>query len=118
MATATLNADVVFAVGAAGQDATKWKIFDAAKAGNELWAANLSNNPAALTANQFYRVRSGQAVITQPIGSGGMTEEGAKRELKGLLGPTVWMQLFDVNNSADRAVTGRAAVALDSWTVA
>ena len=118
MATATLNADVVFAVGSAGQDATKWKIFDAESGGNELWSANLANNPAALTANQFYRVRSGQAVITQPVGSGGMTEEGAKRELKGLLGPTVWMQLFDVNNSADRSLTGRVAVQLASWTVA
>ena len=118
MATATLNADVTFPVGSAGQDATKWKIFDHASAGNELWEANLSNNPAALTANQFYRVRRTQAVITQPIGSGGMTEEGAKRELRGLLGPTVWMQLFDVNNSSDRALTTRVAVPLASWTIA
>lgn len=118
MATATLNADVVFAVGSAGDDATKWKLFDAAAAGNALWEANLSNNPAALTQNQFYRVRSGQIVVTQPTGAGGATEEFAKRELRGALGPSVWLQLFDVHSSADRALTGRVEVPLARWTIA
>jgi len=118
MATATLNKNVDFAVGTAGNDATKWKIFDHESAGNELWAANLSNNPAALTANQFYRVRSGQIVVTQATGSGGATEEFAKRELKGALGPTVWLQLFDRHNSADRSLTGRVAIQLADWTIA
>lgn len=118
MATATLNADVVFAVGSAGQDATKWKLYDASTSGNVLWAASLSNNPAALTQNQFYRVRSGQLVVTQPVGSGGATEEFAKRELKGALGPSTWLQLFDVDQSSDRALTGRVEIPLASWTVA
>ena len=118
MATATLNAEKVFPVGEAGQDATKWKLFDAATGGNELWEANLSNNPAALTQNQFYRIRANQFVVTQPVGSGGMKEEGAKRELKGLLGPTVWAQLFDVNNGSDRALTTRVSIPLADWTIA
>ncbi|MYE01465.1 MAG: hypothetical protein F4Y03_09320 [Alphaproteobacteria bacterium] len=118
MATATLNVNKDFAVGSAGQDATKWKLFDAAAAGNELWEANLDNNPAALTANQFYRIRSGQFVVTQNTGSGGATEEFAKRELKGALGPTVWAQLFDVNSGNDRALTGRVAIQLAEWTIA
>ena len=118
MATATLNTDKVFNVGSAGQDATKWKLFDAAAAGNELWSGALSNNPAALTQNQFYRVRANQLVVTQPIGAGGATEEFAKRELKGALGPSTYLQLFDVNNNADRAVTNRVAVPLADWTIA
>ena len=118
MATATLNTEKTFPVGSAGQDATKWKLFDAESAGNELWSANLSNNPAALTQNQFYRVRANQLVVTQPIGTGGATEEFAKRELKGALGPAVWLQLFDVYNSADRALTTRVRVPLAEWTIA
>ena len=120
MATATLNTAKQFPVGVAGQDATKWKLFDAAADGNELWEANLSNNPAALIQNQFYRIRANQFVITQPIGNGGMTEEGAKRELRGLVGPTVWAQLFDTGgqNGADRALTTRVSIALADWTIA
>ena len=118
MATATLNTEIAFQVGSEGEDATKWKLFDAETGGNELWSANLSNNPAALTANQFYRVRANQFVITQPIGSGGATEEYAKRSLNGALGPNVWIELFDVNNGADRSLTNRVKVPLASWTIA
>ena len=120
MATATLNDEKVFSVGSAGQDATKWKLFDAAADGNELWEASLANNPAALTQNQFYRIRANQFVVTQPIGTGGMTEEGAKRELRGLLGPNTWAQLFDTGgqNGADRALTGRVTIPLADWTIA
>ena len=118
MATATLNKNVDFAVGSAGQDATKWKLFDAAQGGNELWEDNLSNNPAALSANQFYRVRANTLVITQPVGTDGAKEEFCRRELRGALGPTTWLQLFDVNAGSDRALTGRIAVALADWTIA
>ena len=118
MSSATLNEIKVFAVGTAGQDATKWKLFDADSAGSEIWAANLANNPAALTQNQFYRVRVGQCVIEQAEGSDGATAEGTKRSLRGLLGPTVWLQLFDVHNLADRALTGRVAIQLANWTIA
>jgi len=118
MATATLNADQVFNVGSAGQDATKWKLYDQAAGGKVLWEGNLSNNPAALTQNQFYRVRANQFVVTQPIGAGGMTEDGAKRALKGLLGPATWLQLFDVNNNADRSLTNRVEIAIGEWTIA
>ncbi|MDE0716310.1 MAG: hypothetical protein OXH64_00050 [Rhodospirillaceae bacterium] len=118
MATATLNTAKAFAAGSQGQDATKWKLFDAANGGNELWEGGLSNNPAPLAADQFYRIPANTLVITQPIGSGGATEEFAKRELRGALGPTTWVQLFDRNNNADRALTGRVAVALADWTIA
>lgn len=118
MAAASLNTEKQFNVGQAGQDATKWKLFDASTGGNELWEDDLTNNPVALVQNQFYRVRSGQLVITQPIGTDGATEEFAKRELRGALGPSTWLQLFDVNQGADRALTNRVEVPLAQWTIA
>lgn len=120
MATATLSTEAVFNVGSAGQDATKWKLFDAAADGNELWSDTLANNPAALAQNQFYRVRANQFVVTQPVGTDGATEEFARRELRGALSPTTWLQLFDTggDGGADRALTNRVAVPIASWTIA
>ncbi len=122
MAVARLNADVIFGVGDSGDDATHWKIFDAATGGNVLWRAALSNNPAALTQNQFYRVRANQAAITQPVGSDGATEEFAKRELAGALGKgqtteAVWMELLYVNSGTDEALTNRVQVNLTQWEI-
>ena len=118
MATATLNADVVFRVGDAGDDATKWKLYTAESGGMLLWAANLSNNPSPLTQNQFYRVRANQITITQAIGSDGATEEFAKRELTGALSDSTWLELFDVNNNADRSLTDRVEIPIAGWTIA
>lgn len=113
MATATLNAEKTAAVGTAGQDANTWKLYDHASAGNELWSQALQNNPAALTQNQFYRIRANQFTITQPAATG-ESEESAKRKLRGMLGPTVWVQLFQ----GATAVTGRISIALGDWTIA
>ena len=116
MATATLNADQVFNVGSAGQDATKWKLYDSDGGSKKtIWEANLSNNPAALTLNQFYRVRANQFVITQPIGSGGMTEDGAKRSLAGLLAGSTYLELF---NASDASVSNLVKIEIDEWTIA
>ena len=114
MASATLNDNVVFAVGSTGQDANAWRLYDAESGGNELWRDNLANDPDPLALNQFYRVEANGFVITQPVGTDGATEEFAKRELRGALGPTTWAQLYQGN----AAVTGRAAISLALWTIA
>lgn len=124
MATATLNDNVVFAVGMTGQDANAWRLYDAEVGGNLLWSGDLANDPAALQQNQFYRVAANRWVITQPIGADGATEEFAKRELRGALGPNTYAELRQktaqqgANPATDVAVTGRVAVPLSRWTIA
>ena len=124
MATATLANNKDFAVGTVGQDATKWKLLDASNdAATVLWEANLSGDPDALLANQFYRI-TGQGegttdtVITQLRGTGGMTEDGAQEELRGLLQDGRFMALYDVHESSDRRLTDFVAVDLADWTIA
>lgn len=124
MATATLNDNVIFAVGTTGQDANGWRLYDAESGGNELWRDDLANDPAALQQNQFYRIASGEFVITQPIGTDGATEEFAKRELRGALGPETWAELRQITRDGggtvltDVAVTGRVSVPIARWNIA
>ena len=110
---ATLNAAKAAAAGTAGQDADTWALFDAATGGNELWRASLANNPPALTAGQNYRIRANQFSIDQPHATQ-ESEESVRRKLRGMLGPTTWVQLFD----GSTAVTARIAIPLSEWTIA
>ena len=124
MATATLANNKDFAVGTVGQDATKWKLLDGnSDAATVLWTASLSGDPDALLANQFYRITgegegATDTVITQARGTAGMTEEGAKEELRGLLKDGRYMALYDFHNSSDRRLTDFVAVDLADWTIA
>ena len=119
MATATLNAVKIFNIGAAGQDAIKWRLWKHATstaASNKYAEGTLANNPAALTANQFYRVPANSIVITQLRGTV-MTEEFVKDELKGALGKITYLELFsDAQSGAFK--TNRVAVAIAEWTIA
>ena len=119
MATATLSAEKIFNVGTAGQDAIKWRLWKHATsttAANLYAEGALGNNPDALTANQFYRVRSGQIVITQTAGTV-MTEEFVKDELRGALGRSTYLELYDDGGSND-FTTNRVEVASGDWTIA
>ena len=73
MATATLNANIDFATGNVGEDATHYSLWDALTGGNKLSDGTLTNNPDALTANQFYQIESGDIVFTLPEGADGLT---------------------------------------------
>ena len=119
MATATLNAAKIFNIGTAGQDAIKWRLWKHATstaATNKYAEGALANNPAALTANQFYRVPANSIVITQLRGTV-MTEEFVKDELKGALGKTTYLELFsDAQNAVFK--TNRVSVAAGDWTIA
>ena len=47
--------NLMFNVGSAGNDATHFRIYDAASGGDLIWMDGLTGNPDPLTANQFYR---------------------------------------------------------------
>ena len=120
MATATLTAEKIFNVGAAGQDAIKWRLWKHASstaAAQKYAEGALGNDPDALTANQFYRVRANQLVITQTAGTV-MTEEFVKDELAGALkDKTTYLELFSDTGGAE-FTTNRVACAAADWTVA
>lgn len=121
MATATLTVEKIFNVGTAGQDAIKWRLWKHATSttdANKYAEGTLSNNPDALTQNQFYRVQANQLVITQTKGTV-MTEQFVKDELAGALkDKTTYLELFSDAGGADSFTTNRVACAAADWTIA
>ena len=116
MATAENTNTVDFNVGTAGDDADQWALFTAAAGGTRLWEASLTNNPAALTTNQFYRFAAGALVLTQPVGAGGATAPMAEKAADGMVAGGLYVELED--SADDSAFTNRVLVAEADWTVA
>ena len=116
MATATLNVEVLFNIDTGGgEDARKWELWDAAADGNLLFRGNLATDPAALAAQQGYRIPADTVVITQTAANG-FTEAWARRALNGAIG-SCWIALAA---SDDTALTesGRRPLVIGNWTIA
>ena len=116
MATATNTNDEDFNVGTAEQDANQWSAWTATSGGTMLWRRALANDPAALTANQFYRLPATSLTFTVPTGSQGGTAEAARRAAAGLVAGGVHVQLEQSSDNA--ALTNRKFIAQSNWTVA
>ena len=86
MATGTNTNNEDFAVGSVGDDATHWTMWDAPNAGNLKWVSAVSGNPAALAANEFYRLQPGDISISVPEGTDGATGSGAADGVRGIMG--------------------------------
>ena len=122
MATATLNANIDFPVGASGEDATHWTLWDAQSGGKLLWTDTVVGNPAPLGSNQFFRVLGNSLVITQPPGADGCTAEMARRGAAGMVVGITYLQVHSgapgSAGTANVLGSARAAVANANWTVA
>ena len=100
MATATNSNNLDFAAGSVGDDATHVHLYTASSGGDLLWAISLTGNPAALTANQFYRVEAGDLTFTQNTGTG-ESEDSAVRALRGRFEPTAYLAAADGMSVSD-----------------
>lgn len=116
MATATNASAIDFNVGSATQDATHFRIYTASTGGSSIWTDTLSNNPAALTANQFYRVPAGDIVLTFPNGNDGLQSAGSLRCANGFVSGGLHIELAESATGA--AITNRVSVPQGSWTTA
>ena len=116
MATAKNTNVIDFTVGSIGDDADQWSGWTAASGGDMLIRRSLANNPAALTANQFYRVAAEALSLQQPRGANGYTEDGAERGVRGYILGGMHVQLEQ--SSDDSALTNRVNIAQADWTVA
>ena len=95
MAMATLTNAKDFPAGSDGDDASHWTKWSAMTGGDLKWSAALSPDPAALTANQFYRIPAGGLVQRVPIGTQGATESCAADGLHAVLDEGEYYQLHD-----------------------
>ena len=115
MAQATTNANIDFAVGDAGDDATKFRLYNALTGGTLLLDDDLANNPSALVANQFYRVEAGDITLVQPIGTDGFTESMARRGVEGYIDIEVFIEFLSASNTV--LTDTRVRIAEATWDV-
>ena len=113
-----------FATGTAGDDAdrvTMWKSAGGSSAAEFLgeWAS--TTDPAALAVGGRYRIAENQFTLMCTPGTSGLSEEGCREMLRGLLAGTRYLQLHDGDTGAqhvsNRLTTARVAVALADWTI-
>ena len=114
IATNTNNED--FAVGAAGHDATHWTMWAAAAGGAPMWTSALGNNPAALAANEFYRLAPGDISLEVPVGADGAAAATARIAVEAVVaeGSGRYFQLHDGApgvNGTNNVLTARKLVA-------
>ena len=108
MARAQNSQSEDFAAGSAGDNASHWTKWSAATGGDLKWSAALSPDPAALTADQFYRIAVNGITLRVPIGSQGATESAARDALNGILNGGGWFQLHSGDpgaNGTDNVLT-------------
>ena len=116
MATAKNTDDTDFDVGTVGDDADQIALYTASAGGTLLLERGLSNDPVALTSNQFYRVEADAFTLTAPVGTEGATAAMAEKAAAGMVKDGLHMELQD--SSDDTAFTNRVEIAEADWTVA
>ena len=117
MATAKNTGAITFAEGAVGDDATYVHLYDAAAAGTLKTAVQLTGNPAALQANEFYRIPAEMVVLTQTPGA---NEDAsfAVDSLNGRVANALFVAMATGAGSATELSTpGRVELAAGDWTV-
>ena len=117
MANAKNTAAVAFAAAtAAGADATTVSVYDALAAGNELWAQDVTGDPAALALGGRYNIAAEALTIPSETG-GSSTAKGKVEQLKGLLAGTRYIGLKDGSGELSGGGYARVAIALAGWTI-
>ena len=131
MARAYPTNNVDFTGFTTGNDAASWKLWNHATTSNAadlIMAGTLTGNPAALTANQFYRIASGSGglKISLPLAAAttsfGTVEATLIDALQGVLAGTTYLQLYSTAVDAGTLHTGtsigsRVSMALNAWTI-
>ena len=121
MATADNTNNVAFDSSGMAGSATNLRIYEAANSSSNLFSVAIDS--VDVTAQQFLQIAANGISIRLPVGSSGAEETGVRRALNGLLGSSLYVQLYARSEASDSttvsatgALTTRVSVA--DWTLA